>query len=64
MLRRIGYPLAGIAAAAALTGTPTALADDPPAPDPTIMDVLDSVLADSGPAPTSPAQPPDVTAPR
>ena len=57
VLRRIGYALAGITAAAALTVTPTASADDPSNPDPTIMDVLDSVLAESTPAPTTPAPP-------
>ena len=62
MVRRIGYALAGITAAVALTMTPTASADDPPNPDPTIMDVLDSVLADSAPA--TPAPPPNATAPR
>jgi hypothetical protein len=61
MLRRIGYGLAGIAATAAFAVTPTASADDPPTPDPTIMDVLDSVLAGSAPAPTTPAPPPNAS---
>jgi hypothetical protein len=56
-VHRCGY---GIAAAVFLLLTPVtaiANADDPPSPDDTVLDAVDSVLAETNPKPVTPPAP-------
>jgi hypothetical protein len=67
-IAKVATGLLAMAAAtllASMSAPAAARADDPVTPDPTIMDVLDSVLADNGgpaPVPSTPA--PQPTSPR
>ncbi|MBV9640130.1 MAG: hypothetical protein JO330_11315 [Mycobacteriaceae bacterium] len=61
-LRRIGCGFAGALLVALTSAHAFALADEPSAPDPTVMDVVDSVLAGNpppvaGPPPTAQVSP-------
>jgi hypothetical protein len=55
-LRGIGFGVAALLVAGLAPAPATARADDPSSPDPSVMDVVDLVLAAS-PQPTVPAPP-------